>query len=270
MAEFWCPCAGTRCHATSAGVILQRPEDYTKNRNIPLKDREPLQGARLSADTYQIWQNWRLLELLEALAIRPELEGLRDYDGRISKATAYVLKFSGWVNRLNKIREHFLCRSCGEIMVADQQYARFNARYNVTVIKCRIDVAHGEAYLNHCWYCEEVIDSRDNLYSVPDKEGRKYLCLQCGSGPMEHDKYAQGDICPKCGFEGMKTLRTSHLTRICRNASCGHKIQLPMQSKRTGPRCPKCNDVTFNIGREKRWCLTCHIKTTTYEDDLLL
>ena len=77
----WCPCAGTRCHATSAGVILQRPEDYTKNRNIPLKDREPLQGAR--ADTYQIWQNWRLLELLEALAIRPELEGLRDYDGRI-------------------------------------------------------------------------------------------------------------------------------------------------------------------------------------------
>jgi hypothetical protein len=181
-----------------------------------------LSGARLYPDRSRPWKDWSLLELLQACNVVPELEGLQNPD-------EYVPKLAGWANRLNEIRERLKCSVCGRMMTPNVTYAKFLAKFNVTVVSCQYGDSHDkDVYLNECWACGQVIDSRESKIR---KDGY-YVCIHCGSGPQQSDDYTQGDICPNCGALGMVPASNHSRTRVCH--SCNHTIRLPQERKLTG------------------------------------
>jgi cold shock CspA family protein len=185
------------------------------------------QGARLYPELEQEWSDWSLLEVFEALEINPQLPELRN-------PNEYIQKLSGWVNRLNEIRERLRCSVCDQIMPPNYEYAKNLARYNLTVVSCKHGSGHdNNIYLNHCWGCEKIIDSRESKIQV---EGF-YICVHCGSGPRSSSTYRQGSICPNCRMGNMRAEQTDEYvskTRICQNPVCLHKIRLPAERNRTG------------------------------------
>lgn len=170
--------------------------------------------ARIYADTSLEWHEWTLLELLENAKITPALDGLRS-------PFEYVPKLGGWINRLNDIRERLKCSKCGNMMKPNYKYAKYNARYNATVVSCNEDgINHDKnIYLNHCWACTSIIDSRECRIRFDDY----YICLKCGSGPQDSDEYTQGDMCPQCGSRRMEHSSGKYF----RCSRCGHEIKLP-------------------------------------------
>jgi predicted RNA-binding Zn-ribbon protein involved in translation (DUF1610 family) len=244
-----------------------------------------LHGAHIEPIDNLAWQNWSLHELLAATDVQPDLPELRS-------PGEYVNRLTGWINRLNEIRERLKCRVCGETMIPNYAYARNLARYNATVVSCQQGVGHNQnVYLNHCWACGSIIDSRD----TPHTAGGLYICGACGSAPytLKHfgdssdsgfvddtefrfeafravtplvprdghnaQTYAQGDICPRCGEPGM-TFSGARIHRVCR--VCKHKLETPSLSKRTGPRCRYCRKgpatlASKNGGDPERICISC-------------
>ncbi len=238
-------------------------------------------GAHIQATPSYDWQKWSLLELLESACITPQLPGL--YHSR-----DYVNKLAGYVNRLNEIRERLKCTACQNLMRPNYKYAKFLARYNVTVVSCDCgSIENQNVYLNHCWACEQIIDSRESRHQA----GRLRICIHCGSGPRPPHKvnntlgnyppsfdiprqvtkaahpddeltaatFAQGDICPKCGATGMG-FQNNHQNRVCRK--CSHQVKLPRGENLTGPICPTCRLgkttlVTAETGESVRYCLNC-------------
>ncbi len=188
-----------------------------------------LEGACLYAECSQEWRNWSLLELIEATGVVPDLPELQ-------KPDEYVSKLSGWVNRLNEIRERLRCSVCKQMMIPNYKYAKNLARYNMTVASCQSGEGHDQnIYLNHCWACREIIDSRESRIQVE----KRYICIHCGSGPQKSDTYTQGDICPKCGARGMTGEGRS---RLC--SACNHSIRLPAAHHLTGPRSQRVRNLT--------------------------
>lgn len=206
------------CPRRKSPCSLFAPKDYPNV--IVSSNRFPLSGARLYAECVQHWRKWSLLELLAMARITPHLPGLQHPD-------EYVTKFSGWVNRLNEIRPRLKCSRCGTIMRSERKYALFLARFNATVFSCP-SPGHDKVYINFCWGCEKIIDSRESKI----KTEKFYLCIHCGSGPQTSETYTQGDICPKCGTLDMK--KTTGNDRIRKCSNCGHSIKIPDNSKRTG------------------------------------
>ena len=179
--------------------------------------------ARLYAECSQYWEDWSLLELIEATNVVPRIPD------ELKSPDEYVPKLSGWVNRLNEIRERLKCSVCGQIMPPNYRYAKYLARYNSTVVSCQYGSDHDQnVYLNHCWGCGKIIDSRESTIRV---EGY-YICIHCGSGPKRSKSYTQGDICPKCGARGMSAIEWNDPN--CECLSCNHSIQLPPKRKLTG------------------------------------
>ncbi|MBN1153009.1 MAG: hypothetical protein JXA58_07350 [Dehalococcoidia bacterium] len=180
-------------------------------------------SARIRPETGRQWEDWSLLELLAATRTVPVLAGLRD-------PSRYVPQVCGWINRLNEVRERLKCSRCGEMMIPNRGYARFLARFHVTVLSCRQAGDHDmNVYLNQCWACGEIIDSRESRH----QEDGYYVCIHCGSGPEESNTYSQGDMCPQCGRrERLEALGQSR-KRKCRG--CGHVIALPHPDRWTGP-----------------------------------
>lgn len=180
-------------------------------------------GACLYANCDQKITKWSLLELIENVGIVPKLPELQRPD-------EYVPKLSGWVNRLNEIRERLKCSVCAKIMRPNYKYARNLAKYNATVVSCQDGVNHDkDIYLNHCWACHKIIDSRESRIR---KEGY-YICIHCGSGPQFETRYRQGDVCPKCGGSMYQSKFNSN-SYYCPNRDCKHEIWLPPKHKITG------------------------------------
>lgn len=175
-----------------------------------------LSGAHIYADCSQDWVNWTLLELLEITNVTPVLDELRNPED-------YVNKLAGWINRLNDIRQRLKCSKCGRIMRSDKRYAKFLATFNATVFSCLQGQSHDIVYINVCWGCENIIDSRESRIKV---EGF-YLCLHCGSGPKTSKEYRYGNICPSCGTQDM-LLNDTH-SQIYTYTSCRHSIYVPKQ-----------------------------------------
>jgi hypothetical protein len=103
----------------------------------------------------------------------------------------YVLKLSGWVNRLIEIQDRMKCTVCNETMIPDYRYAKNLAVYNST--RCKHN-HHEPVYLTDCWACHQVIDSRVSIY----KFNGIYICIHCGSGPkprknVKYPLFKQGD-----------------------------------------------------------------------------
>jgi hypothetical protein len=94
--------------------------------------------------------------LLEDSNLEAKLPELQNND-------VYVLKLSGWVNRLIEIQDRMKCTVCNETMIPDYRYAKNLAVYNSTVARCKHN-HHEPVYLTHCWACHQVIDSRVSIY----------------------------------------------------------------------------------------------------------
>ncbi|MEH2073667.1 MAG: hypothetical protein V7K57_04650 [Nostoc sp.] len=204
-----------------------------------------LYGGRLSAECSQDWKNWSLLELFKAVDIVPSMPNLR-------KSEDYLPKLSGWINRINEIRSRLKCSVCEDIMPHNIEYSKFSTKFMVTVFSCK----HGEGhdhniYLNECWGCSEIIDSRESRYQSP--KNNYYICIHCGSGTQHSNTYTQGDICPKCGTIGMEVSPHNKRYRQCH--SCNNSIKLPEERKITGSECPQCGTqgmmLTVNQKNEK-------------------
>lgn len=193
-------------------------------------------GARLLPVLSQDWSEWSMLELLNACNITPVLRGLRDPIG-------YVPKVSGWINRLMEIRERLKCSVCQKVMIPNQKYAYRWAAYNMTIVSCNCGNGHdNNVYLNHCWGCYSIIDSRESRHQL---EGL-YICINCGSGPQDSGTYSQGDVCPNCGVK-VRMNSIDHFNRRLRCNSCGHQIQLPPKRKLSGPEAVKSNNSPIEI-----------------------
>jgi hypothetical protein len=168
---------------------------------------------------------WSLLELLATSSITPKLPGLQVPE-------RYVPQLCGWVNRLNEVRNRLKCSVCGELMRPNRAYAKMLAKFNVTVVSCANGEGHDtNIYLNQCWACDGIIDSRESRHRVEDY----YICILCGSGPMKSNNYTQGDSCPKCGTNGAMSRVGDSRYWVCSVPSCQHKIWLPRNDRLTGP-----------------------------------
>ena len=214
-----------------------RPVKYCEGRRWITRDSEgnerdsvycprtkrPCNEARVEPDVDREWRRWSLLELISATETEPSLPLLSD-PGR------YVPQMCGWINRLNEIRENLKCSQCHEVMVPNRQYAKFLAKFQMTVVKCRHGGDHDAGiYLNQCWACGRLIDSRESRFQ---EAGHYYVCIQCGSGPEQSDTYTQGDMCPMCGVrEPLEPLGESRKRRC---GHCEHVIALPHPEKMTG------------------------------------
>jgi len=182
-----------------------------------------LEGARLYAECRQDWKDWSLLEILQATGVVPSLPDL--------KSDEYVQKLSGWINRLNEIRDRLKCSVCSQTMTPNYKYSKDLARYNMTVASCKQGNGHDrDIYFNHCWACREIIDSRESKIQLDGF----YICIHCGSGMRKSPSYSQGDICPKCGTPEMK--QKEQESRFIQCSSCKHTIRLPAQQHLTGHR----------------------------------
>lgn len=175
-------------------------------------------GAKIYSDISKEWSKWTLAELLECCSIVPDLPELNNND-------VYILKLSGWINRLIEIRERMQCTTCNEIMIANFKYAKNLAVYNTTVAQCRH--GHEQVYLTHCWACHKIIDSRESRYKV----NVVYICIHCGSGPKKYGTtFSQGDICPNCNAPNMQEI--DYREKAC--IKCNHRIKLPIDRYITG------------------------------------
>ncbi|MCH7963682.1 MAG: cold shock domain-containing protein [Bacteroidetes bacterium] len=179
-----------------------------------------LSGARLKPDINLSWNEWSLLEVLEIAKIIPKVKDLKN-------SIEYVPRLSGWVNRLNEIRERLKCSICSKPLIPNQKYAKHLARYNSTVAYCSEGKPHDHnIYFNHCWACREIIDSRESNIKIENF----YLCIHCGSGPQQSLTYRQGTICPCCGGKNIKNIDDRE--QACND--CNHNFILPAKQYLTG------------------------------------
>lgn len=215
-----------------------------------------LHGARLYADCSQDWKDWSLLELFQTAGIIPSLPELK-------KPEDYIPKLSGWINRINEIRSRLKCSVCGDIMPHNIEYAKFIAKFRVTIFSCKHGGNHDHnIYLNECWGCDAIIDSRESKYK--STENNYYICIHCGSGTQHSNTYTQGDICPKCGTIGMELNPYNNRYRKCR--SCNHSIKVPDHKKITGSNCPECGTrgMVLTVNHENEKVLMCRSQSCTY------
>lgn len=167
------------------------------------------------------YAGWSLFEIFEHYSININFKRINELKG-IQNLEDYITKIGGAANRLIELRDRLRCKECGEIMNFDWEYAKNKAAYRLTVVRCENkncqDYKKG-IYLNHCWGCGEVIDSREGNI----KRGKLYLCVHCGSGPKQSYNYSRGDICPKCGTKNMEFIGGRDFT--CQK--CHHTITTP-------------------------------------------
>lgn len=178
-------------------------------------------GARIYPDISLPWMSWSLSEMLESLGVTPNLPELKTSDD-------YLPSLCGWINRLNEIRDRLKCSVCQTVMKPNYTYAKNLARYNVTIVSCPKGFGHDtNIYINHCWGCNAVIDSRESRIRVENR----YICIHCGSGPQRSESYSQGDICPSCGHREITSA-----DQVSKCLSCGHSIRRLPAHKVTGSR----------------------------------
>lgn len=132
----------------------------------------------------------------------------------IREKMEYPFRISAFVNGLIQIRLHMKCSKCGELFYPHFRYAKLKtAKLAVTVFSCSKSkeqpMDHDSSiYLNYCYHCHKVIDSRECKFReknmgamqyVRKEIGRgQYLCMHCGG--TENTK--PGTVCPNCGQSG--------------------------------------------------------------------
>ncbi|WP_409305724.1 cold shock domain-containing protein [Peribacillus sp. SCS-155] len=216
----YCPrtrgsCSTVECnhytiHDFSFGYRNSTKQQITNDWTINRKN-----SAQIYSDLQNNWEDWSLLEYLNYCQITPVITGLK-------QPHQYVNRLAGWINRINEIRARLKCTTCNQIMKNNFEYSKNLAAYSMTIASCTYGFHHDQnVYLNHCWGCNSLIDSRE---SKIQKDGF-YLCITCGSGPRESNSYRHGDICPKCGNNCMNKSSKDNRSFIC--GKCNHSIKIP-------------------------------------------
>ena len=129
----------------------------------------------------------------------------------------YPYRIGGRITQLNRLFSHMHCR-CGLIMKSEYAFSiKINARMSITRASCpesQNNTAEHDSgvYLNECWNCGEVIDSRESKY-MQAEDGHYYpanqtnprdyyVCMKCGAGRIN----IAPAICPNCGCTDMNQL----------------------------------------------------------------
>ncbi|HIF9189931.1 TPA: cold-shock protein [Photobacterium damselae] len=148
----------------------------------------------------------------------------------------FSIKLAGYMNRIRELHSRLHCRSCGDLMIPDMEYARVevksidpstmqlivtpvNAAYRLTVFRCNTEGCNefgNKYYINHCLHykCYELIDSRD----IKNKcsEGR-YIC-SCGACCSKHsDREQQVGVAPNSSLKHRELYKNSPSFRHIQN-----------------------------------------------------
>lgn len=196
-----------------------------------------MDGSRIGPNFQLPYSYWSLQEMLTFADLEPLNETLKREDF----TDYYTNKIAGWVNRLEKLIQRMKCSACSEPFRVDFEFSkRYDAAYNTTIFSCRTNEKNENPehdyriYLNHCYHCNQLIDSRESKYQIY-KNNSYYICIHCaGAEPyIEYNppwdltpkrKYQQGDICPKCNYREQPMIVTKSKWKIC--TSCNHEIKL--------------------------------------------
>ena len=216
----FCPRVSDACQLNVP--ISNLTDDHPKNNDYRYY------GARIFPNKDLAIEEWSLSEYLEVLKITPQYPNVNPLE--------LITRLSGWVNRLNEIRQLMKCDFCNSTFVSNLKYSKNLAVYNSTVFTCSDHLDEGEhdvnIYLSHCWACSQIVDSRVSRIQVDGF----YLCISCGSGPRNPTRYMQGTICPNCGknSNSIKSEKNQYdeRTKICLN--CMHEFRIPGNRILTG------------------------------------
>jgi len=133
-------------------------------------------------------------------------------DGEPSRRD-FPIKVAGYINRVREIFDVVHCRSCQSLMLPNMTYARVDytvyekgqfvkkdmaPAYRLTVFKCPSDrciESQNEYYINHCYGCNELIDSRDCKTKC---DAGLYICRSCASCCGGHSQTNPVGLCPDC------------------------------------------------------------------------
>jgi len=126
----------------------------------------------------------------------------------------FPIKVASYINRLREIFDVIHCRFCESLMLPNMSYARVDhmvyekgqmvkkdlaPAYRLTVFKCPneqcID-SHNQHYINHCYGCGDIIDSRDCKIKC---DAGLYVCQNCASCCSNHSMSNPVGFCPDCG-----------------------------------------------------------------------
>lgn len=152
-----------------------------------------------------------LADLLASIGFVPSLESI--YSPMFSYSwdfVEYPYRIGGRIVQLNRLFSHMHCE-CGKVLKSNYGTSvKIDARMAITQAYCPDSGNHNAwhdkgVYLNECWNCNEVIDSReciliqtnDGRYCRADETDIKgyYVCMRCGAGVRD----LLPAVCPKCG-----------------------------------------------------------------------
>ena len=158
-------------------------------------------------------------DFLINIGFKPKFEFLE-----IKQPEEYVHRISAFVNRLIDMRPHMKCQICEKAFRPNFKYAKLKTaklavnRYYCSEIQSGSkNVEHdSNVYLNFCYHCESIIDSRECKHREFGNSGQ-YLCMYCGGTA----KIKAGTHCPECGNTNKDLLELKgHNRIICEK--CGY------------------------------------------------
>lgn len=160
-----------------------------------------------------------MADLLNNIGYTPDLQNVYNSVFEYSWGfEEYPYRIGGRILQLCRLFSHMHCR-CGKLMKSDYGTSvRINAKMSITHAYCSDYSGANEnehdpdVYLNECWNCNEVIDSRESKYvqlrnglycgkDDPENKGY-YVCMTCGAGYQN----MLPSICPDCGCTEIDSL----------------------------------------------------------------
>lgn len=134
----------------------------------------------------------------------------------------YPFRIASFANRLNKIHEYLQCRVCGKLLYPDLSNDNSSSVYSLIYFTCLNKRHSSRIYINHCYRCKHIIDSRECAHKTKDillySKSEYWVCMRCGGS----DELESGKYCPSC----KKALtKEEFYNGVVKCSSCGHDGQ---------------------------------------------
>ena len=184
------------CEAKLPGIDPKTGQVY----DFPFcpRTKKGCSSAVVKANFRKPVSGWGLFELCEEVLD----------DGR---KTA-INTLAGFANRALEISSRRMsCLDCDEPLTFNPEYSKNYASYMTTVMRCSSNCGANEVYLNHCFNCQRIIDSRESKHRDPSAKSL-FLCISCANGLKPW--------CPGCGDPATEEVFGD--ARKC--STCGHRV----------------------------------------------